>query len=152
MSSFRHTLWTRETTVSVYRGIVRWRWAIIAATVVTVLAAGSGLRFIEFSNNYRVFFSPENPQLQAFEQLQNIYTKSDNVLLVVAPKDGRVFTRDTLATVKWITQEAWKLPYSSRAPISSTPRRAPTTWWCATWWKTRPRSATRTWNVSGRWP
>jgi len=114
MSSFRHTLWTRETTVSVYRGIVRWRWAIIAATVVTVLAAGSGLRFIEFSNNYRVFFSPENPQLQAFEQLQNIYTKSDNVLLVVAPKDGRVFTRDTLATVKWITQEAWKLPYSSR--------------------------------------
>lgn len=105
---------SREATLRIYRGIVHWRWWIIAATVASVLAAASGMRFIEFSNNYRVFFSPENPQLQAFEALQNVYTKSDNILLVVAPKDGRVFTRETLATVKWLTQEAWKLPYSSR--------------------------------------
>lgn len=105
---------TREATLKIYHGIIRWRWWIIVATIASVLAAGSGLRFIEFSNNYRVFFSPENPQLQAFERLQNVYTKSDNILIVVAPKDGRVFTRDTLETVKWITQEAWKLPYSSR--------------------------------------
>ena len=97
-----------------YNGILRWRWWIIAVTVALVVAAGSGARFLEFSNNYRVFFSSDNPQLQAFEQLQNVYTKSDNVLIVVAPKDGRVFTPRTLATVKWITQEAWKLPYSSR--------------------------------------
>lgn len=97
-----------------YEGILRWRWWILAGTVAFVLAAGSGMRFIEFSNNYRVFFSPENPQLQAFEQLQNVYTKSDNALIVVAPKDGQVFTRRTLETVRWITQEAWKLPYSSR--------------------------------------
>ena len=105
---------SREATLGIYRGIVHWRWWIIAACVLSVLAAGSGMRFIEFSNNYRVFFSPENPQLQAFEQLQNVYTKSDNILLVVAPKDGDVFTRQTLATVQWLTQEAWKLPYSSR--------------------------------------
>ncbi|MDH3369794.1 MAG: MMPL family transporter [Gammaproteobacteria bacterium] len=105
---------TRETTLKIYHGIIPWRWWIIVASIASVLAAGSGMRFIEFSNNYRVFFSPENPQLQAFEKLQNVYTKSDNILIVVAPKDGRIFTRDTLATVKWITQEAWKLPYSSR--------------------------------------
>ena len=97
-----------------YNGILRWRWWIIAVTVALVVVAGSGVRFLEFSNNYRVFFSTDNPQLQAFEQLQNVYTKSDNALIVVAPKDGRVFTPRTLATVKWITQEAWKLPYSSR--------------------------------------
>lgn len=105
---------SRETTLKIYHGIIHWRWWIIAASIVSVLAAGSGMRFIEFSNNYRVFFSPENPQLQAFEQLQNVYTKSDNILMVVAPKDGQVFTRQTLATVQWLTQEAWKLPYSSR--------------------------------------
>ncbi|HEU5338564.1 MAG TPA: hypothetical protein VFU39_04670, partial [Sulfuricaulis sp.] len=105
---------TRESTLKIYHGIIQWRWWIIAASIASVLAAGSGMRFIEFSNNYRVFFSPENPQLQAFEKLQNVYTKSDNILIVVAPKDGRIFTRDTLATVKWVTQEAWKLPYSSR--------------------------------------
>lgn len=100
--------------IAFYHGIVRWRWWIIAVTVVMVVAAGSGMRFLGFSDNYRVFFSPQNPQLQAFEALQNVYTKSDNILLVVAPKNGRVFTRETLTTVKWLTQEAWKLPYSSR--------------------------------------
>lgn len=105
---------SRKTVWKTYDAIVHRRWWIIAACVLGALVAGSGMRFLEFSNNYRVFFSPENPQLQAFEQLQNVYTKSDNVLFVVAPKDGRVFTRQTLATVQWLTQEAWKLPYSSR--------------------------------------
>lgn len=105
---------SRKTVWKIYDSIVHRRWWVIAACVLGALAAGSGMRFIEFSNNYRVFFSPENPELQAFEQLQNVYTKSDNVLFVVAPKDGRVFTRQTLATVQWLTQEAWKLPYSSR--------------------------------------
>lgn len=109
-----HGPWPRETSLRIYHAIVRRRWWIIAACVLSVFAAGSGIRFIEFSNNYRVFFSQENPQLQAFEQMQNVYTKSDNILLVVAPKDGKVFTRQTLTTVRWLTQEAWKLPYSSR--------------------------------------
>ncbi len=116
MSKNTGSLWSRIGSFNgvLYQAILRWRWWIIVASVTSVLAAGSGMRFIEFSSNYRVFFSPENPQLQAFEQLQNTYTKSDNILLVVAPKDGQVFTRQTLATVKWLTQEAWKLPYSSR--------------------------------------
>src|SRR3989344_707948 len=105
---------SRKTVWKIYDIIVHRRWWVIAACVRGALAAGSGMRFIEFSNNYRVFFSPENPQLQAFEQLQNVYTKSDNALFVVAPKDGKVFTRQTLATVQWLTQQAWKLPYSSR--------------------------------------
>jgi hypothetical protein len=103
-----------ETSRKIYAGIIHRRWWIIAATVITVAVAGSGMRYLAFSDNYRVFFSDQNPQLQAFEALQNVYTKSDNILLVVAPKDGQVFTRQTLATIRWITQEAWKLPYSSR--------------------------------------
>ena len=116
MSNKSGSLWSRIGSFhgALYQAILRRRWWVIAASVVTVVVAGSGMRFLGFSDNYRVFFSPQNPQLQAFESLQNIYTKSDNILIVVAPKDGRVFTRQTLSTVKWLTQEAWKLPYSSR--------------------------------------
>ncbi|MCI0528969.1 MAG: MMPL family transporter [Nitrospira sp.] len=94
--------------------IIRWRWWIVTGTLVAVLAAASGIQFVGFSNDYRVFFSEKNPQLEAFEALQNIYTKTDNVLFVISPKDGQVFTRDTLASVEWLTQQAWKLPYSTR--------------------------------------
>ena len=94
--------------------LVRWRYFILLATLVGVAAAASGLRFITFKTDYRVFFSDDNPQLQAFEQLQNTYTKSDNVLFVLAPRDGEVFSPETLASVARLTEAAWQMPYSIR--------------------------------------
>ena len=94
--------------------VVRFRVAIILTTLVVVALTASGARYIVFSNDYRVFFSPENPQLQAFEALQNTYNKTDNVMFTVAPKDGQVFTRETLTSIEWLTAQAWRLPYASR--------------------------------------
>lgn len=94
--------------------LIRFRWVgVILVAAMVVLALG-GTRHLSFSNDYRIFFSKENPQLVAFETLQNTYTKSDNVLIVIAPKDANVFTRQTLDTVEWATHEAWQTPYSIR--------------------------------------
>jgi predicted RND superfamily exporter protein len=94
--------------------LVRWRWALLVAVAVLVATAASGMRFLSFSNDYRIFFSKENPQLLAFEELQDTYTKSDNVLFVLAPADGKVFTAETLSAVEWLTEQAWQIPYSIR--------------------------------------
>ncbi|MFQ5598113.1 MAG: RND family transporter [Nitrospiria bacterium] len=94
--------------------VIRFRWLIILGTIAIAIAAGSGGRFLGFSTDYRVFFGKENPQLQAFEQLQNTYTKNDNVIFALAPKDGKVFTRETLSVVETLTQDAWQIPYSLR--------------------------------------
>ena len=94
--------------------VIRLRWLIIPATLLVVAAAASGGRFLSFSTDYRVFFSKENPQLNAFEALQNTYTKNDNAMIVIAPKSGGVFTRETLAVVEEITRAAWQIPYSTR--------------------------------------
>lgn len=94
--------------------LLRWRYPALLLCLALVAWSASGLRFITFSTDYRVFFSPQNPQLQAFEQLQNIYTKTDNVLFVLAPADGDVFTPRTLAAVEYLTERAWQLPYSIR--------------------------------------
>jgi len=94
--------------------VIRFRWFIILTTLLLVFFAASGARFLNFSTDYRVFFSEDNPQLLAFETLQNTYTKNDNVMLAVEPKNGKVFTRDTLAIIEEITQASWKIPYSLR--------------------------------------
>ena len=94
--------------------LVRWRWLFVVLVFSFVGFAASGARFLGFSNDYRVFFSEENPQLIAFENLQNTYTKSDNVLFVIAPADGDVFTPHTLEAVEWLTEQAWQIPYSIR--------------------------------------
>ena len=94
--------------------IIRFRWLGLLLIIAAVVTAFNGTKFLSFSNDYRIFFSEDNPQLVAFETLQNTYTKSDNVLIVLAPKDGNVFTPQTLSTVEWVTHQAWQMPYSNR--------------------------------------
>jgi len=93
--------------------IIRWRYLIIIATFVLVALSTLGFP-LRFDTDYRVFFSDKNPQLVAFEDLQDTYTKNDNVLFVLAPQDGQVFTNNTLDAVEWLTNEAWQIPYSIR--------------------------------------
>lgn len=94
--------------------ILRFRWLVVAVSIALIALTGAGARFLEFSNDYRMFFSEDNPQLRAFEAIQDTYTKTDNVLFVLSPDDGDVFTHKTLDTVEWLTREAWQIPYSLR--------------------------------------
>lgn len=95
-------------------GIIRFKWLVILISIVAVLAMGYGAQFLSFTNDYRVFFSKENPQLKAFDNLQDTYSKNDNVMMVLVPKDGNVFTEKTLKAIIWLTEQAWQTPYSSR--------------------------------------
>ena len=94
--------------------VITHPWRILILTLLVVMSAGSGGRFIEFTNDYRVFFSEENPELQAFEEMQNIYTKTDNVLFVIAPKSSNVFNASTLNMIAELTELSWQTPYSTR--------------------------------------
>ncbi|MES9830450.1 MAG: MMPL family transporter [Candidatus Thiodiazotropha sp.] len=99
---------------SFFRFVLNNRLLVIFLAIAISLLMGSGIQHLAFSNDYRMFFSEENPQLKAFEQLQNTYTKNDNVLFVIAPRDGKVFTRETLSAVAELTKESWQIPYSLR--------------------------------------
>ncbi len=96
------------------RLIIRLRYLSIAATLLIVAVLGSGVRFIEFTNDYRVFFGADNPQLAAFESLQDTYSKNDNVLIMLAPRHRQVFVPETLAAVIEVTDLSWQIPYSIR--------------------------------------
>ena len=95
-------------------GIIRWRWLIIVATLLLVMLAGKGGENITFSSNYRVFFAEGNEQLQAFDSLQNTYSKSDNVMFIMTPKQGDIFTKEFLGAVQNVTEQSWQLPWSTR--------------------------------------
>ncbi len=95
-------------------GLVKWRWAIILVTLILVGVLSSGARFLGFTNDYRIFFSDDNPHLLALETLQNTYTKDDTILFIITPKDGKVFTPGTLASIEWLTNQTWSIPYTQR--------------------------------------
>lgn len=94
--------------------VIRNKWSVLLLTIVAAMFVASGGRFLGFSNNYRIFFGKDNPDLQAFESLQNVYTKNDNILVMVEPKSGNIYEKKTLQAVKEITEDSWQVPYSSR--------------------------------------
>ncbi len=94
--------------------ILRYRWLVVALATLVMLALTAGARFITVTNDYRIMFGEDNPQLLAFNALENTYSVSKAVLIAVTPQDGSVFTREALGAVEELTEAAWHAPYSSR--------------------------------------
>lgn len=94
--------------------VIRYRFVVMIGCIALTALAGLGMGRLQFEKDYRVYFGEDNPQLQAFEALQDVYGRNDNVLFVLAPRDGKVFTEETLAAVRELTEEAWKTPHSTR--------------------------------------
>ncbi len=104
---------TENFVASYTRWVIRWRWLVVSAVLLTVAGIGSGARNLAFSNDYRVFFSHENPQLRAFEALERIYSKKDSIQFVITP-GGDVIDPQVLTEIKRLTEAAWQIPYSLR--------------------------------------
>ncbi len=96
------------------RFIVRWRWLVIICSVLAIVGLTAGLGHLGYNADSRVFFSEDNPQLQALNHFENTYAKSDNLLFVVAPKDGDVFSRRAMEAIAWLTDVGWQTPFSQR--------------------------------------
>ena len=83
--------------------ILRHKWVTLILVVLWIMGMGAGAQHLTFTADYRVFFSEDNPQLVAFEDLQDTYTRNDNVMFLLVPKAGQVFTRVPLLAAAWLT-------------------------------------------------
>lgn len=96
------------------RWVTEHKWLVMLSSLLVIITMGYGAKNLHFSSNYRAFFSEGNPQLAAFDLLQNTYTKTDNVFILLAPQSGDAFDRNTLNAVAALTEKAWMLPYTTR--------------------------------------
>jgi predicted RND superfamily exporter protein len=93
---------------------IRRPWLTIALSLMVMAAGASGLSGLGLATNYRVFFSPENPELVAFESFQETYTKNDNILFYLQPDNDAVFSPRVADAVETLTDAAWQIPYVIR--------------------------------------
>ncbi|HDY7578665.1 TPA: MMPL family transporter [Vibrio vulnificus] len=88
-------------------------WTIIIS-LMAIVATAMGAKNLYFRGDYNIFFDGSNAQLQAFDEIQTTFAKTDNIALVLAPKSGDVFDQRTLTQIQEMTEQAWQVPYSSR--------------------------------------
>ncbi|WP_426106648.1 efflux RND transporter permease subunit [Massilia sp. TSP1-1-2] len=93
--------------------ITRNRFLVIFLSLLALAVISFGITKLSFKTDLRIYFSKENPQVTSLDNIEKTYTKSDNVLFVLAPKNG-VFNKEFLTIVSNLTEQSWKLPYSRR--------------------------------------
>lgn len=90
------------------------RLLVLIATLLMAALFVAGASQLAFKDNYRIYFGETNPHLRAFEEIQDVYTKEDNIMFVLSPASGLAFDARTLTLVEELTAAAWELPFSSR--------------------------------------
>ena len=94
--------------------IFRFRWLVLALSLAVVVVTGYGARYLEVDPDTRLFFSLTSPERKALEHLEETYGKRTNVIVVVSPDDGNVFTPEALNVISQVTEAAWSIPFASR--------------------------------------
>lgn len=80
-----------------------------------VLFAFSGIIQLKQTTDYRVYFGENNPQLHAFEDFEHQFEQKELLVVGVEALDGNIFTPDSLAAVRELTDRGWELPYALRS-------------------------------------
>ena len=95
--------------------VIKYRFIVIFLMLAATGVAASGASNLQFANNYRVFFSDNNPELTAFESFQQTYTKTDNVMFLIQNNNkGSAFNKNVMSAIEDITEEGWKIPFALR--------------------------------------
>ncbi|HFQ5108375.1 TPA: RND family transporter [Vibrio vulnificus] len=92
----------------------RFSFLTLIISLIAIVATAMGAKNLYFRGDYNIFFDGSNAQLQAFDEIQTTFAKTDNIALVLAPKSGDVFDQRTLTQIQEMTEQAWQVPYSSR--------------------------------------
>lgn len=81
---------------------------------IACIALGSGVGNLYFRGDYKVFFEENDPQKLAYEEMQNVFSKSENVTFLILPNNENVYQPTTFKLLEALTKEAWQIPLSIR--------------------------------------
>ncbi|MDH5600816.1 MAG: MMPL family transporter, partial [Gammaproteobacteria bacterium] len=94
--------------------IIQYHKWIIFITLLFVLVLGAGAKNLTATSDFRIYFSEDNPQLVAFESLEETYGKQDTLSFFIQPDNKNLFTKENLTLIWELTEQSWDLPYASR--------------------------------------
>jgi len=83
---------------------------ILLSCLLFVCLLSIGIKNLSISNDFRIYFSQDNPQLITFNIFEETFTPNDNVSLIVVAKSGDVFTRRGLTLIEKLTEESSQIP------------------------------------------
>lgn len=94
--------------------LLRWRWAALLLIMGFAAALIAGVGRLEVSGDYRAFFDADNPELLAYDGLEERYGRLDSLAISLRHDEGDIFTPERLTALRDFTDRLWTLPHVSR--------------------------------------
>ncbi|ABC29294.1 predicted exporters of the RND superfamily [Hahella chejuensis KCTC 2396] len=88
---------------------------VIACLLLLPLLLSPGLQHIKFNDDYRVYFSKDNVDLVAWENLLDTYSRTDPLIVTVEATQGAdLFSPEIMEAVQRLTEELWQVDFVTR--------------------------------------
>ncbi len=96
------------------RILIRFRILFALASLALTFLFAYGAKSLYLETDYKIYFEDDEPQLVAHESMEDMYTKTDNLIVLLRAKDGQLFTQRMLGLVFDITEQGWQTPFVMR--------------------------------------
>lgn len=90
------------------------KYPVLAAILLLTLGFALGLDSLGFKSDYREFFEKTDPHRIVFDEMQDEFGSSDNIMFLLAPKSQNIYSQEVLQAVYELTDAAWQTPFSYR--------------------------------------
>ena len=94
--------------------LIKYRYVVGVLSIVLTVLLALPAKNLYFESDYKIYFEKNDANLLAHEEMQDVYTKTDNLAIIIQPADKNVFTNENLAIVREITELSWQAPYVIR--------------------------------------
>ena len=93
---------------------IKHPWRVIALALLLLVFCGGGALRLSFTTDFRSYFSPQNPQLQAFDQMEAVYANQDNLYIFLRNPQGSLINQRGLTLIAELTESGWTMPGALR--------------------------------------
>ncbi|MCF6216791.1 MAG: MMPL family transporter [Emcibacter sp.] len=92
----------------------RKRLAFLFFPLLFCLILAGGVVLLQENNDGRIFFDEASPDRQKLVALEEKFTETNSLLIVLSADGGDVFAADVMSAILDVTEQAWLLPYVTR--------------------------------------
>jgi len=94
--------------------LIRFRNPLALLSLVVTAIIAWGAQGLYFQTDYKIYFQADDPQLLMHELVEDTYTNSDNLAIMLRPKTGDVFNERIINLIYDLTEQGWQVPYAMR--------------------------------------
>ena len=94
--------------------LIRYRAILALLSIILTALITLGAQKLYFEADYKIYFEKNDPHLIAHEEIQDAYTKTDNIAILIKPEEGDIFNKRMLSLLYELTETAWQTPYVVR--------------------------------------